>query len=59
VPNYSHYWEADSDAVNGLDAAEIRLWFESRGDECLSCATGWMRYAAKNDALVIRVRKSA
>jgi SAM-dependent methyltransferase len=59
VPNYSHYWEPDSDAVNGLDAAEIRLWFESRGDECLNCATGWMRFAAPNDTLVIRVGKSA
>ena len=34
VPNYQHYWEADSDAVNSIDPDEVRLWFTSRGDHC-------------------------
>lgn len=39
TPNYDHYWEADSDAVNSLDRAEMTLWFTSRGDECLNCSS--------------------
>jgi SAM-dependent methyltransferase len=38
TPNYQHYWEADSDAVNSIDRHEAMLWFQSRGDECLNCA---------------------
>ena len=35
--NYEKYWMPDSDAVNSLDRDEMRLWFTSRGDECLNC----------------------
>ena len=35
--NYDKYWMPDSDAVNTLDRDELRLWFTSRGDECLNC----------------------
>ncbi|HVN80443.1 MAG TPA: class I SAM-dependent methyltransferase [Terriglobia bacterium] len=37
-PNYSNYWEADSDAVNSIDRFEALQWFLSRGDECLNCS---------------------
>lgn len=36
-PNYDVYWQADGDAVNGIDPHEAMLWFTSRGDECLNC----------------------
>ncbi len=36
--NYDKYWMPDSDAVNSIDRDEMRLWFTSRGDECLNCA---------------------
>ncbi len=35
--NYEKYWMPDSDAINSLDRDEMRLWFTSRGDECLNC----------------------
>lgn len=36
-PNYEKYWMADSDAINSIDRDEMRMWFTSRGDECLNC----------------------
>jgi SAM-dependent methyltransferase len=36
-PNYDHFWEDDSDAVNSLDPHEMMLWHTSRGDKCLNC----------------------
>lgn len=53
-PNFAEYWQADSDAVNDLDEAEMALWFESRGDTCLSCLPGWWRHLQRGGALVIR-----
>jgi SAM-dependent methyltransferase len=35
--NYDKYWMPDSDAANSIDRDEMRLWFTSRGDECLNC----------------------
>ena len=55
TPNYEEYWQADSDAVNGLDSVEVALWFESRGDACLNCAEGFVRYIQANRPLVIRI----
>lgn len=56
-PNYEQYWEADADAVNGIDRFEAMLWFQSRGDECLNCTeldgSVFMGY----NALIIRIRK--
>jgi SAM-dependent methyltransferase len=37
TPNYEHFWMHDSDAVNGLDRAEVANWFRSRGDTCVNC----------------------
>ena len=56
-PNYDTYWEADSDAVNGIDPHEVMLWFTSRGDECLNCDV--LRGTARVilDPLFIRVHK--
>ncbi|QOY87792.1 class I SAM-dependent methyltransferase [Paludibaculum fermentans] len=58
VPNYKHYWEADSDAVNLLDRGEMALWFSSRGDECLNCRGGPLSPLPDNGLeLVIRIHK--
>jgi SAM-dependent methyltransferase len=57
TPNFEHYWEPDSDAVNGLDFYEMALWFRSRGDECLSCGSGWSRLTQTGNPLIIRVHK--
>jgi SAM-dependent methyltransferase len=57
-PNFAEYWQADSDAVNDLDEAEVAMWFESRGDTCLNCLRGTRRYFQRSPALVIRLRKS-
>jgi ubiquinone/menaquinone biosynthesis C-methylase UbiE len=53
-PNYSHYWEPDSDALNDLDFYEMMLWFTSRGDECLNCGPMAL---LQGEELVIRVHK--
>lgn len=48
VPNYQHYWQADSDAVNSIDPDELKLWFTSRGDRC--------EWASGIDAVVVTKR---
>jgi SAM-dependent methyltransferase len=57
VPNYNEYWVPDSDAVNSLDAMETAAWFQSRGDECLTCPPGWKRMFQPEEPLIIRIRK--
>jgi SAM-dependent methyltransferase len=57
-PNYHHYWEQDSDALNSFDQYEFFLWFSSRGDRCLNCTglnNSWKR--GMPAALVIRIQK--
>src|ERR671910_1347982 len=54
TPNYREFWQADSDAVNSLDRAEMMMWFESRGDTCLNCERGWARYTQTDGPLIIR-----
>ena len=54
-PNYSKYWQADSDAVNSIDIAEAHLWFRSRGDECLNCDGTRPPF----ESLIIRIHKPA
>lgn len=56
-PNFAEYWQPDSDAVNDLDAVEVAMWFESRGDACLNCLSGRWRYVQRDGALVIRLTK--
>jgi SAM-dependent methyltransferase len=56
VPNYEKYWVPDSDAVNSIDRQEAKLWFLSRGDECVRCGGTLSDYSS---ALVIRVHKSS
>src|SRR5262245_1822845 len=58
TPNYSEYWEPDSDAVNDLDSLEVARWFESRGDTCLNCPRGFARYFA-NAILELEVRRGS
>ena len=57
-PNYKEYWQADGDAVNDLDEAEMAMWFESRGDTCLNCLPGGWRYIQRWAPLVIRLNKA-
>jgi hypothetical protein len=56
APNYQKYWVADSDAVNSLDRHEAKLWFLSRGDECLNCRGALAMFS---EPLIIRVHKPA
>jgi SAM-dependent methyltransferase len=59
TPNYDHYWQEDSDAINSLDPHEMMLWHLSRGDQCLNCpadASGQIQIG--NQPLEIRVRKA-
>jgi len=56
APNYETYWVPDSDAVNSIDRQEAKLWFLSRGDECVNCGGTLSDYSS---ALVIRVHKSS
>ena len=56
-PNFTDYWQADSDAVNDLDEAEVAMWFESRGDTCLNCLPDGWRYLQRWSPLVIRINK--
>jgi SAM-dependent methyltransferase len=55
TPNYEKYWVPDSDAVNSIDRQEAKLWFLSRGDECVDCAGALSDFSS---ALIIRVHKS-
>jgi SAM-dependent methyltransferase len=55
TPNYEKYWVPDSDAVNSIDRQEAKLWFLSRGDECVDCGGGLSDFSS---AIVIRVHKS-
>ena len=57
VPNYQEYWQADSDAVNGIDRYDVMLWFRSRGDQCLNCDGLAGTPLMKSDPLIIRIHK--
>jgi SAM-dependent methyltransferase len=58
TPNYTHYWMADSDAVNRLDQYETALWFLSRGDECLNCKGMLHGLNMPDEPLLIKVHKA-
>jgi len=52
--NFDDYWEPDSDAVSRVDAMEAAMWFESRGDTCLNCASMPLRLIDPDHPIVIR-----
>ena len=56
TPNYDHYWEADSDAVNSLDRYETYLWFKSRGDICLNCGSELETFQKYGSILIFRIK---
>ncbi len=56
APNYEHYWMSDSDAVNSMDPFEAILWFESRGDRCLTYPTWQSSLLVRTGALVFLKR---
>jgi ubiquinone/menaquinone biosynthesis C-methylase UbiE len=55
TPNFSHYWTNDSDAVTDLDRYDAKLWFTSRGDECLNCGLLHDLASRQDEPLIIRV----
>ena len=58
--NFEQYWMSDSDALNSVDCFEVRLWFESRGDEVLGRGKrGFDVRMPCGGAVVVRVRKDA
>jgi SAM-dependent methyltransferase len=57
-PNYREYWQADSDAVNSMDPLEAKLWFESRGDRCDNCPTGWRSLLTRGDETPLIIRRA-
>jgi hypothetical protein len=59
TPNYEHYWQSDSDAVNSMDAYEAILWFQSRGDKVLSYDGLIDPFFIRTGTIVIRVNKPA
>ena len=56
-PNYEHYWQVDSDAVNSIDGHEALLWFTTRGDECLNCGKNPIFFPLFHEPLIVRVDK--
>jgi hypothetical protein len=56
-PNYSKYWMPDSDAVNSIDSYDALLWFTSRGDRCMNCASRLREAFAHTGPLIIQIRK--
>ena len=42
-PNYTNFWEPDSDALASIDNHEAMLWFLSRGDDCMNCPGDWLK----------------
>jgi SAM-dependent methyltransferase len=57
IPDYSHYWTTDTDAVIQLDRHETSLWFRSRGDECLNCSVSSEFFGGGGEPLILRIRK--
>jgi SAM-dependent methyltransferase len=58
-PNYDIYWQPDSDAAVSLDSYESMLWFQSRGDSCLSCGSASEELLHWNNPLIIKIQKPA
>jgi len=56
VPNYTHFWVPDSDAINSLDPFEAILWFTSRGDRCLSHRTIGRQFFVRVGPVVLQVK---
>jgi SAM-dependent methyltransferase len=55
-PNYEIFWMSDSDAINSMDPFDAILWFESRGDRCLSCHTPLQKLLVRKEALEFEVK---
>jgi SAM-dependent methyltransferase len=56
-PNYVHFWQSDSDAVNSIDPYEAILWFVSRGDACLSYTNPLSGFFVRTGAIIFQIRK--
>jgi len=53
-PNFEFFWQADSDACNGIDPHDFVLWFASRGWQPLGQETFCRRVSVRGGALVFR-----
>lgn len=56
-PNYTTYWEPDSDAAVNLDSVEALLWHTAQGDRCLNCGSTFGALANPPDAWMLEIRK--
>jgi ubiquinone/menaquinone biosynthesis C-methylase UbiE len=57
APNYTHFWEADSDAVNSMDPYEAMLWFRSRGDSIQNPNGALRQFFFRTGVVIIRIQK--
>ena len=56
--NYSHYWMADSDAVNSMDPFEAILYFVTRGDFCINYPRLASQFLVRTGPLIFRICKA-
>jgi SAM-dependent methyltransferase len=56
-PNYDHFWQSDSDAVNSMDPYEVILWFMSRGDNCITYGNLFSRFFVRTGEIIFQIRK--
>jgi len=56
-PNYTTYWQADSDAAIGLDPFEALLWHRAQGDVCLNCTSMLNALGNPESAWILEIRK--
>jgi len=56
-PNFARFWENDGDAVVSLDWYETRLWFTSRGDDCVGCNVVRDLFRPRGYPLLVKVNK--
>lgn len=57
TPNYEYFWMPDSDAANSLDPFEAILWFTSRGDCCLNCASKIRQFLFRTGPVILKINK--
>jgi SAM-dependent methyltransferase len=48
TPNYTDFWMADAGATTSVSYPEVVMWFTSRGDRCLNCASRLGSILSKN-----------
>lgn len=54
--NYDEYVGPDSDACNGLDPCQVAIWYESRGNQCISHRSFWSKLFIRTEHIMIKVK---